>query len=180
MMSEEPETQDAPVRVRYLWGPLSALGWTVAVLTLLADQLNKSWMIYVYRLPEKGTVHITSFLDLVMVWNKGISYGLFASDTQWGQIALIAFALFAVGALSVWLARTGMRLTAISIGLVIGGALGNAIDRAVYGAVADFYSLHAYGYYWYVFNLADAAIVAGVIGLLYEGLFSGHKKVSKA
>lgn len=180
MTGEPGDTQDTPARPRYLWGPLSMLGWMVAVITLAADQLNKWWMIYVYKLPEKGTVHVTSFLDLVMVWNKGISYGLFASDTRLGQMALIAFALIAVGALSAWLARTGLRLTAVSVGLVIGGALGNAIDRAVYGAVADFYSLHAYGYYWYVFNLADAAIVAGVIGLLYEGLFSGHKKVSKA
>ena len=77
-----------------------------------------------------------------------------------------------------WLARTSSTLAAVSIGLIAGGALGNAIDRALYGAVADFFSLHAFGFYWYIFNLADAAIVAGVIGVLYETLVRGHKKVS--
>jgi signal peptidase II len=79
-------------------------------------------------------------------------------------------------ALTVWLARLESRLTAIAIGLIIGGAIGNAIDRILYGAVADFFSFHAFGYQWYVFNVADTAIVAGVVGLLYDSLFRGHKK----
>jgi len=73
------------------------------------------------------------------------------------------------------MARTHNRLLALSLGLIAGGAIGNAIDRAIYGAVADFISLHAYGFYWYVFNVADAAIVAGVAGLLYDTLFYSHK-----
>jgi len=88
---------------------------------------------------------------------------------------LIGFAIATSLALLVWIARTQNRLLAISLGLIAGGAIGNAIDRAVYGAVADFVSLHAYGYYWYVFNVADAAIVAGVIGLLYDAMFTSHK-----
>jgi len=90
---------------------------------------------------------------------------------------LILFALAASLALTIWLARVGSRLAAGSIGLIIGGAIGNAIDRIVYGAVADFFSLHAFGYQWYVFNVADTAIVAGVVGLLYDSVFRGHKKV---
>jgi signal peptidase II len=90
---------------------------------------------------------------------------------------LILFALAASLALAAWLARLTAPLGAASIGLIIGGAIGNAIDRIAYGAVADFFSLHALGYQWYVFNIADAAIVAGVVGLLYESLFGGHKKV---
>ena len=82
----------------------------------------------------------------------------------------------ATRALTVWLARLTSPLAAGSIGLIIGGALGNVIDRVAYGAVADFFSLHAFGYQWYVFNVADAAIVAGVAGLLYDSLFGGHKK----
>jgi len=161
----------------WLWGPLSPLGLGIAASTVLADQAHKAWMLYVYDIGAKGTVAITSFFDLVLVWNQGISYGLLPQESAAGRWGLILFALGASLALAVWLARLESRLAAVSIGLIIGGALGNAIDRIAYGAVADFFSLHAFGYQWYVFNIADAAIVAGVVGLLYESLFRGHKKV---
>ncbi len=151
----------------------SGLGVTLAALVL--DQLTKWWMIHVYDLPERGRVEVTPFLDLVMLWNPGISYGLFVQDTELGRNMLIAFALVTAAALIVWIARTHNRLLAVSLALIAGGALGNAIDRMIYGAVADFVSLHAYGFYWYVFNVADAAIVLGVAGLLYDTLFQGHK-----
>ena len=159
-------------------GPLTALGTTIAALTLIADQLCKIWMIHVYDIANRGKVVLTPFFDLVLVWNEGISYGLFPQGSPTGQAVLIAIALAATVALMIWLARTTSTLAAVSIGLIIGGALGNAIDRAVYGAVADFFSLHAFGFYWYIFNIADVAIVIGVIGVLYETLFGGHKKVS--
>ena len=98
--------------------------------------------------------------------------------TELGRWGLILFAFAAAIALIVWLARTTSPLAAAAIGLIIGGAIGNAVDRILYGAVADFFSLHAFGFEWYVFNIADTAIVAGVVGLLYEFLFGGHKKVS--
>jgi signal peptidase II len=91
-------------------------------------------------------------------------------------LGLIGFAFVASLALTVWLARITSPLTAVAIGLIMGGAIGNAIDRAVYGAVADFFAFHAFGFEWYVFNIADVAIVAGVIGLLYDSIFGGHKK----
>lgn len=160
----------------WLWGPYSPLGLMVAVLTVLADQGNKAWMLYVYDIGAKQTVAVTPFLDLVLVWNKGISYGLLPQDSALGRIGLIAFAIVASLALIVWLARITTPLAAVAIGLIIGGAIGNAIDRSVYGAVADFFALHAFGFEWYVFNIADVAIVAGVIGLLYDSLFGGHKK----
>jgi signal peptidase II len=162
----------------WFWGPFSALGLGVAALTLLVDQVHKAWMLYVYDIGAKGVVTLTPFFDLVLVWNRGVSYGLFPQESSLGRWALILFAIAATLALAVWLARVVTPLPAIAIGLVIGGALGNAIDRILYGAVADFFSLHAFGYQWYVFNIADAAIVAGVVGLLYESLFGGHKKVS--
>jgi signal peptidase II len=162
----------------WFWGPFSALGLGVAALTLLIDQAHKAWMLYVYDIGAKGVVTLTPFFDLVLVWNRGVSYGLFPQESSLGRWALILFAIAATLALAVWLARVVTPLPAIAIGLVIGGALGNAIDRILYGAVADFFSLHAFGYQWYVFNIADAAIVAGVVGLLYESLFGGHKKVS--
>ena len=145
---------------------------------LLADQLHKAWMLYVYDIGAKGTVTLTPFFDLVLVWNQGVSYGLLAQRTELGRWGLILFAFAAAIALVVWLARITSPLAAAAIGLIIGGAVGNAVDRILYGAVADFFSLHAFGFEWYVFNIADTAIVAGVVGLLYESLFGGHKKVS--
>ncbi len=162
---------------RSLWGPLSPLGLGIAALTVLADQAHKAWMLYVYDIGATGAVALTPFLDLVLVWNQGISYGLLPQENTLGRWGLILFAFGASIALAVWLARLASPLAAASIGLIIGGAVGNAIDRIVYGAVADFFSLHAFGYQWYVFNIADMAIVAGVAGLLYDSLFRGHKKV---
>ena len=161
----------------WLWGPLSPLGLGIASATVLADQAHKAWMLYVYDIEAKGTVTVTPFFDLVMVWNKGISYGLFRQESATGRWGLILFALVASVVFAVWLARFESRLAAVSIGLIIGGAIGNAIDRIAYGAVADFFVLHAFGYEWYAFNIADTVIVAGVAGLLYDSLIRGHKKV---
>jgi len=161
---------------RWFWGPYSPLGLIVALLTLVADQANKAWLLYVYDIGAKGTVTLAPFFDIVLVWNKGISYGLFPQDSAVGRLGIIAFAVVASLALTLWLARMTTPLAAIAIGLIIGGGIGNLIDRIVYGAVADFYAFHAFGFEWYIFNIADVAIVAGVIGLLYDSLFGGHKK----
>jgi signal peptidase II len=163
----------------WFWGPLSPLGLGIAAVTLLADQAHKTWMLHVYDIGAKGTVTLTPYFDLVLVWNRGISYGLLAQESALGRWGLILFALGASLALAAWLARLDSRLAAASVGLIIGGAIGNAIDRILYGAVADFFSFHAFGYQWYVFNIADTAIVAGVVGLLYDSLFRGHKKAGK-
>ena len=160
----------------WLWGPQSLLGLLVAAGTAAIDQGNKLWMLHVYDIGAKGTVTVTPFFDLVLLWNKGISYGLLTQDSAYGRWGLIVFAILASLGLTAWLARVTTPLTAIAIGLIIGGAIGNAIDRVAYGAVADFYAFHAYGFQWYVFNIADVAIVAGVIGLLYNSLTGGHKK----
>jgi signal peptidase II len=160
----------------WLWGPLSPLGIGVAALTVVADQAHKAWMLYVFDIGARSPVRIAPFFDLVLVWNQGISYGLLPQQGTLGRLGLILFAIVASLALAIWLARQTSQLAAASIGLIIGGALGNAIDRIAYGAVADFFSFHAFGFEWYVFNIADTAIVAGVLGLLYESLFRGHKK----
>jgi len=161
---------------RLLWGPLSPLGLSIAALTLIADQATKLWLLFVYDIGAKGTVTLTPFFDVVLLWNRGISYGLLPQDSTLGRWGLILFAVVATIALTVWLAKVTSPLTAAGIGLIIGGAIGNAIDRIAYGAVADFFAFHAFGFEWYVFNIADVAIVAGVIGLLYDSLFGGHKK----
>lgn len=164
---------------KFFWGPLSALGLSLGALTAIADQAHKWWMFKVFGIEAKGQVAVAPFLDLVMVWNKGISYGLFQQGGMFGQILLAGVAVAAVIALSWWLARMTTAIGAAGAGLVMGGAIGNAIDRLVHGAVADFFSFHAGDFYWYVFNIADAAIVAGVAGLMYESIFDSHKKVSK-
>ncbi len=164
--------------MRYFWGPLSPLGLGIAAFALIADQANKAWMLYIYDIGAKGTVTVTPFFDLVLVWNRGVSYGLLPQQSDLGRWGLILFAFAAAIALIIWLARAASALAAAAIGLIIGGAVGNAIDRILYGAVADFFSFHAFGYEWYIFNIADIAIVAGVVGLLYESLLGGHKKVS--
>lgn len=162
-----------------LWGPFSRLGMTLAAFSLVADQAHKWWMLNIYEMEARGQVTIAPFLDLVMMWNPGVSYGLFPQESLAGRIMLISIAIAAVIGLSIWLSQVHTKIGAAGIGFIIGGAIGNAIDRALYGAVADFFSFHAYGFHWYVFNVADIAIVAGVIGLLYESLIGSHKKVSK-
>ncbi len=164
----------------WFWGPYSRLGLWFAFLTFVIDQLHKWWMLLIYDIRNKGRVEITPFFDLIYVKNTGISYSLLDQDSYTGQLALSAFAVFASLGLWMWLAKAGTnRLMAISLGLLIGGALGNALDRLILGGVADFFSFHAYGYYWYVFNIADVAIVAGVIGLLYESVFLSRNDAAK-
>jgi signal peptidase II len=144
--------------------------------TFLADQALKLWMLEAYQIQRRGRVRVTPFLDLVHVINPGISYGFLAQDGHGGQWLLAAFAVLASVGLAVWLALGATnRVMAASIGLIIGGALANALDRLHLGGVADFFSLHAFGFYWYVFNIADAAIVAGVAGLLYDSLWPSRK-----
>ena len=160
----------------WVWGPFSRLGLNVLIATFVVDQAVKWWLLGVFRIAEKGRVTITPFFDLVFVKNPGISYSLFEQHSFVGQILLAGFGAAAVIALWIWLARgTTSRLMAVSLGLIMGGALGNALDRLLIGGVADFFSLHAYGFYWYVFNIADMAIVAGVIGLLYDSLMVSRK-----
>ena len=161
----------------YAWGPLSALGLAVAAITCLIDQAAKLWLLYVVDLGSHARLSVTPFLDLVLTWNTGISYGLFPQQGPIGPWALLAFKAAAVVFLGVWLARASSRLTALALGLIIGGALGNAVDRLHWPGVMDFVLLHVetagWSFRWYVFNLADVAIVAGVVGLLYESLRRG-------
>jgi signal peptidase II len=117
----------------------------------------------------------------VFVKNTGVSYGLFLQDTRHGQWLLAAFAALAVLAMALWLAHGAIgKLVAVCLGLIMGGALSNAIDRLLIGGVADFFSFHAFGFYWYVFNLADVAIVAGVAGLLYDSFGPSRNRAAKS
>lgn len=154
--------------------PLLRSGLAAAIAALVLDQASKLWLLNVYELGPRGTVQITPFFDLVLAWNTGISYGWFQDTGPAGQAVLLAIKAIAIIVLGVWMAKSGTRLAVIGLGLIIGGAIGNAIDRLAYGAVVDFALFHVQiggkTYNWYVFNLADVAIVAGVAALLYDSL----------
>jgi signal peptidase II len=146
------------------------LGALIALVTLGLDQASKLYLLFAYVLPIREPLVLAPFLELIVVWNRGISYGLFQQHSEAGRWLLVAISIAASIGLSIWLRRTETRLLASSLGLIIGGAIGNAIDRIAYGAVFDFVHVHVGAFSWYVFNVADAAIVAGVIGLLYDSL----------
>ena len=153
--------------------PITRFGLAVAALTCMLDQASKLYLVFVLDLANHP-LRLGPFLDFVLTRNTGISYGLFQTEGPLGQWLLLGFKAIAVVLLWIWLTRSRSRLTALSLGLIIGGAIGNAIDRLAYGWVADFVFFHVSGanwrFNWYVFNLADVAIFAGVIGLLYESL----------
>ena len=175
------EQQRTPNKMlSWLWGPYAALGLTIAAAICLVDQAKKWWIINVMDLPNRDSVPVLPFLDLKFTLNTGISYSLLDRPTYEWQLILAAVAVVASLALWVWLATsTTNKIMAVGLGLIIGGAIGNAIDRVVLGGVADFYKLHAYGYSWYIFNIADVAIVAGVAALLYDLYASSRNDAAK-
>jgi signal peptidase II len=149
-------------------------GLVVAGATFVLDQVSKMALLYgagFVHMVQGATIPVLPFFNLTMVWNPGISLGLFPASSVEGTVFLATFQMIAVGVLCWWLFwHAGSRIVAIGLGMVIGGALGNLIDRLVYGKVADFIQLHAFGYSFYVFNVADAAITFGVAVLLYDAL----------
>lgn len=148
----------------------TGLGLLVAFLVLAADQASKWWVLNVLHLPEVGQIVLLPILSLTMVWNRGVTFGLLNSFGGWSSLALAAVALAVVVALGVWLRRAESRVVAVALGAIAGGAIGNVIDRLRFGAVVDFIHAHAGGWSWYVFNVADAAIVCGVAALVLESL----------
>jgi signal peptidase II len=145
-------------------------GLTALLLTLVLDQASKLGLYFGTDLVLTQPWRLAPFVDFVVVWNRGVSYGLFQQEGGLGRWLLVGLSLAAALGLGLWMRRAGTRLLAIALGLIVGGALGNAVDRAAYGAVFDFVHLHAGAWSWYVFNVADAAIVAGVIGLILDSL----------
>ncbi|WP_255448409.1 signal peptidase II [Telmatospirillum sp. J64-1] len=156
------------------------LGLACALVVLVLDQLTKFWAIEALR-PE-GVDHtpfwspirfeVTPFFNIVMTWNRGISFGIFNNGGDHNALILSLLSLAIVIGLLFWLRKAEGRLVPLALGLVIGGALGNVIDRARFGAVADFLDFHAFGYHWPAFNIADAGIVVGAGLLLVDALFA--------
>ncbi len=156
------------------------LGSLAALLVLLADQASKAWMLYGLNLPEIGSIAILPVLNFTMVWNRGVTFGLLTSLGAASSWVLAAVAATVVLALFVWLRRAENRITAIAIGAIAGGAVGNVIDRLRFGAVVDFIHAHAFGYSWYVFNVADAAIVCGVAALLFDSARASQRDLPRS
>jgi signal peptidase II len=149
-------------------------GIIAAITVLVLDQASKLWLLFVFDIARRGAVRVTPFFDLVLAWNVGISFGWFQSESPAAQIILMIIKAVAVIVLAIWMARSRTLLATVALGLIIGGAIGNATDRFAYGAVVDFALFHVQiggkTFNWYVFNLADVAIVAGVAALLYDSL----------
>jgi signal peptidase II len=154
--------------------PPREVGLIAAALALIADQGLKLFLLYgagFAHMSPGAAVPVLPFFDLVMVWNPGISYGLFPASSAMGTWALMGVSSLAVAALTWWLWGSTSRPLAAGLGLIIGGALGNnLIDRLVYGKVADFFHFYGFGYDWYVFNIADLAITLGAMAILYDVL----------
>jgi signal peptidase II len=155
-------------------------GLLALLLTLVVDQASKLGLYFGTDLVLTQPWRLAPFVDFVVVWNRGVSYGLFQQEGGLGRWFLVILSLVAALGLGIWMRRAGSRLLAVALGLIVGGALGNAVDRVAYGAVFDFVHLHAGRWSWYVFNVADAAIVAGVIGLILDSLSPAGRKAAGA
>ncbi len=167
-------------RIR-LVGPMSIIGFVFALLAFLGDQGFKLMMLGLYDMASwpYRRIEVLPFFDVVLAWNKGVSYGLFQQHTDLGQFMLVTVSVITVLGLWLWLANLRRPLPAAGVGLISGGALSNALDRILHGAVADFFWLHWGALSWYVFNLADVAIVVGVVMILYDSFFAKEESGSE-
>lgn len=154
-----------------------SLGLYAALVILIADQVSKFYILNSLDLESAQTISLHPLVDLVLVWNRGISYGLFQQHADLGRYVLVAVSVAATIGFSIWLWRSSRFLPAFAIGLIAGGAIGNGIDRIIRGAVVDFILLHWGDWRWYVFNIADAAIVFGVALLLYDSWLGNAQPV---
>ena len=150
------------------------LGLIFGFLILCIDQISKWWIVTEVMNPPRY-IPVFPYFNLVMGWNKGISFGIFDSASPPNQWLLISLALIIVTILLIWLWRSESRIISVALGLIIGGALGNVIDRIHYGAVADFLDFYIGDFHWPAFNIADSGITIGVIILVLESLFVGSE-----
>jgi signal peptidase II len=159
-----------PTPLYAVWGPLSRLGAKIAFAIFVIDQAHKWWMLDVVRVQDKGRIAALPFLDWQYMLNTGVSFSMLDKSSYGWQLTLAAFSILASSIMWGWLSRPDTtRLMATGLALIVGGALGNAVDRVRLGGVADYFLPHAFGVDWpNIFNIADVAIVAGVAALLYD------------
>jgi len=154
---------------------LGLAAYGLAALVILLDQVSKHWILEVFRLPFKASVPLAGPLHLTMVWNRGVSFGLLRADVDLTRWALAAFSIIVAIFLAVWVRKATRPLAAAALGLVIGGAIGNVIDRVRFGAVADFIDVSRLWFPW-IFNIADAAITCGIALLLLDMLLQERER----
>jgi signal peptidase II len=148
---------------------LRTLGILTGLIVLAADQASKWWILHRIDLPGIRQIVLLPVLNLTMVWNRGVTFGLLTGAGHWNALILSALGLAVVIVLGIWLRNAETRRTAIALGAIGGGAIGNIVDRLRFGAVVDFIDAHIGAWHWYVFNVADAAIVCGVAALILDG-----------
>jgi signal peptidase II len=151
-----------------------SLTFALAVAVIVADQATK-WLILDLMQPPR-LIEITGFFNLVLAYNRGVAFSFLASGLAWKPYLLAGIAILVSIALTVWVARQKDKLLALAGGAIVGGALGNAIDRFTQPGVVDFLDFHAMGYHWPAFNVADSFIVCGVAVLVWDGLFNGSNQ----
>ena len=152
------------------------LGWALAGAVLVLDQITKVLILDLFSTSLRA-IEVLPFFNLVLAWNRGISFGMFGGLGDWGPWVLVVLALVISVVLARWMVKAENRLTLVSLALIIGGALGNVIDRIRFGAVVDFLDVHVLGYHWPAFNVADSAITVGAAILILESLFCGSEKI---
>ena len=146
-------------------------GLGLAALVAALDQLSK-WVIVAHVMNPPVQIEVTSFFNLVLAHNRGVSFGMFAAGSELGKWILVGLALMISGFLVRWLFQSSSPFSIIALGLILGGAVGNVIDRVLIGAVVDFLDFHAFGTHWPAFNVADTTIFLGAAGLIFESFFS--------
>ncbi|MBC7906763.1 MAG: signal peptidase II [Rhodospirillaceae bacterium] len=156
-------------------------GLILAAIIVILDQLSKHWVVETLMRPQgvwetpfytANRIEILPFFDLVMAWNRGVSFGIFNTDGRWNAVALSLLSVGIVIFLLNWMRKASSPLVTLALGGIVGGALGNVIDRVRWGAVADFLDVHVMGYHWPAFNLADSAISIGAVILVLDALFA--------
>ncbi len=156
-----------------------SIGFGLIAFIVAADRLTKEWIVHGLDLLSRGQIEITSFFNLTMVWNRGVSFGMFSDQALQAELFAAFSTIVAIG-LAVWMVRSKDLFLTVTLGLVIGGALGNAWDRLIYGAVADFFDFHLMGWHFWAFNIADSAISIGVALLLWDSIFrSGQQQANE-
>jgi signal peptidase II len=150
-------------------------GTFAAVICLVLDQLHKFYMLEIFKMEQKNFVEVTNFFNLVMVWNRGISFGMF-HDSQNSNYFFMGFTSIIVLVLFYFIKKSESKLEAIAFGMIIGGALGNLVDRIIRGAVADFFDFHIENNHWPAFNIADSCVFCGAALLVIATIFLGNKK----
>ena len=151
------------------------IGMTLAILIAALDQASKWWVVETVMLPPR-VIPVTDFFNLVLGLNRGISFGMLDMQSPMGRCILSGLAIAITAALLVWMWRAEKRLVAGALGLIVGGAMGNVIDRVLVGAVIDFLDFHWAGFHWPAFNVADIAITSGAAALIWDSFFGKHEE----